>query len=451
MRGEREVERCLPVEPCIADWRNFRLLPEQVRPFEPRVFLGTEGRLLAERSPLRRAELPRRPFGELRHRIHIAGGARLGRADFQLRFRHPVSVMHVDLALSERDLFRPSPAHAGERVNGRRRIEEYSDRSIRCRGRKRIVDLIFGTGMAAAWKDSKTEVEFGGKRLSPKSFSRIGDGKERLFFVSAHRSMLISDGWASPFQKLTSDTPAVARIFSQNLFDRFSGKDAGTLFPVEKRLKREIREQIDNAIFHGGKVGIEEDPQHARRLRLVHGGMHLPFMTWTAGQREFTPLLLGLYHLLPSVQSRKRAGTDWVVLEEPEMGLHPQAVTAVLLLVLDLLWRGYRVVLSTHSPHVLTMLWMMRRLQEHGARAQRVCEAFGVTGSPPMLNVADAALKKDYRAYLLHFDNQSKVKSLDISTLDPGAEDERIAGWGGLTEYWSRFGEAVREAVNDSG
>jgi len=314
-----------------------------------------------------------------------------------------------------------------------------------------LVDLIFGTGMAAAWKDSKTEVEFGGKRLSPKSFSRIGDGKERLFFVPAHRSMLISDGWASPFQKLTSDTPAVARIFSQNLFDRFSGKDAGTLFPVEKRLKREIREQIDNAIFHGGKVGIEEDPQHARRLRLVHGGMHLPFMTWTAGQREFTPLLLGLYHLLPSVQSRKRTGTDWVVIEEPEMGLHPQAVTAVLLLVLDLLWRGYRVVLSTHSPHVLTMLWMMRRLQEHGARAQRVCEAFGVTGSPSMLNVADAALKKDYRAYLLHFDNQSKVNSLDISTLDPGAEDERIAGWGGLTEYSSRFGEAVREAVNDSG
>jgi hypothetical protein len=127
--------------------------------------------------------------------------------------------------------------------------------------------------------------------------------------------MLISDGWASPFQKLTADTPAVARIFSQTLFDRFSGKDAGTLFPVEKRLKREIREQIDAAIFHGGKVGIEEDAQHARRLRLVHGGMHLPFMTWTAGQREFTPLLLGLYHLLSSVQSRKRARTDWVVLK----------------------------------------------------------------------------------------------------------------------------------------
>ncbi len=70
-------------------------------------------------------------------------------------------------------------------------------------------------------------------------------------------------------------------------------------------------------------------------------------MTWTAGQREFTPLTLGLYHLLPSVKLRKREETDWVVLEEPEMGLHPQAVTVVMLLVLELLWRGYRVVWSS--------------------------------------------------------------------------------------------------------
>jgi hypothetical protein len=335
-------------------------------------------------------------------------------------------------------------------MDGRQLVDALRDAGHPVERSDALIDLIFGAGMAAAWKDGKTEVGFDGKRLAPKTFSRIGDGHERLFFVPAHRSMLISDGWASPFQKLTSDTPAVARIFSQTLFDRFSGKDAGALFPVERRLKREIREKIDEAIFHGGKVGIEEDAQHARRLRLIHGAMHLPFMTWTAGQREFTPLLLGLYHLLPSGQPKKRAGTDWVVIEEPEMGLHPQAVTAFLLLALELLWRGYRVVLSTHSPHVLTMLWMMRRLQEHGARAQRICEAFDVGGSRAMRNVAAAALNKDYRAYLLHFDEHSKVRSLDISDLDPGAEDERIAGWGGLTEYSSRFGNAVRDAVNDT-
>jgi hypothetical protein len=232
---------------------------------------------------------------------------------------------------------------------------------------------------------------------------------------------------------------------------RFSGKDAGTLFPVEKRLKKEIREQIDAAVFHGGKVGIEEDAQHARRLRLVHGKMHLPFMTWTAGQREFTPLLLALYHLLPSTKVRKREETDWVVLEEPEMGLHPQAITAVMLLVLDLLWRGYRVVLSTHSPHVLTMVWMMRRLQEHGARWQLLCEAFHVKAPPQLRAVAEAALGKDYQAHAMEFDPHGKVIARDISALDPDSDDPLEAGWGGLTSYSSRFGNAVRQAVNESG
>jgi hypothetical protein len=309
-----------------------------------------------------------------------------------------------------------------------------------------VVDLIFGTGMAAAWRNDSA-VSLGGKNISPRTLSRVGNGTERLFFVPAHRSMLISDGWAAPFQKLGSDTPAVARLFSQNLFDRFSGKDAGTLFPVEKRLKKEIRDQIDAAVFHGGKVGIQDDAQHTRRLRLVHEGMHLPFMTWTAGQREFTPLLLGLYHLLPSTKLRKRKETDWVVLEEPEMGLHPQAITAVMLLVLDLLWRGYHVVLSTHSPHVLTMVWMMQQLKAHGARWQLVCEAFGVRPSGQMQRVAEAALTKDYRAHLLEFDAEGKVVSKEISGLDPSAEDEREAGWGGLTGYSSRFGDAVRKAV----
>jgi hypothetical protein len=263
--------------------------------------------------------------------------------------------------------------------------------------------------------------------------------------------VLISDGWAAPFQKLTAETPVVARIFSQSLFDRFRGKDAKTLFPVDKVLKKEIREKINAAVFHNGQVGIEEDSQHAKRLRLVHGKMHLPFMTWTAGQREFTPLLLSLYGLLPSVTKRKHPHVKWVVIEEPEMGLHPQAITAVMLLVLDLLWRGYKVVLSTHSPHVLTAVWMLQRLKEHKARWQLVCEAFGVRANQQMQQVAEAALTKDFKVHLMAFDNDDEmVRSKDISSLDPDDPNDAVSGWGGLTEFSSRFGDVVRKAVNES-
>lgn len=313
-----------------------------------------------------------------------------------------------------------------------------------------LVDLVFGAGMGAGWRET-SEVSFNGRKITLATLGRIGGGTERVFYVPAHRSMLISDGWASPFQKLTSDTPVVARIFSQNLFDRFSARGEGPLFPLERVLKKEYRDQIDAAVFHGGRVAIEEDRQHAKRLRLAHGSMHLPFMTWTAGQREFTPLLLGLYHLLPPRKLLKQPDIEWVVIEEPEMGLHPQAITVVMLLVLDLLWRGYRVALSTHSPHVLTTLWMMRRLQEHHAGWQRVCDAFGVRPSGEMRRVAAEALGKEYRAHVLAFGDDAKVRSTDISSLDPEAEDERIAGWGGLTEFTSRFGDSVRRAVNESG
>lgn len=313
-----------------------------------------------------------------------------------------------------------------------------------------IIDLVFGPGMGKAWGDP-SKVQWGGKGITPANARHRGDpGRENLFFIPAHRSMLVSDGWAAPFQKLSPEVPVVARLFSQNLYGQFSDHEAGTLFPVKKRLKQQIRRQIDHAVFHGGSVGLEEDAQHQRRLRLVHGDMHLPFMTWTAGQREFTPLLLGLYHLLPHVKERKREDIDWVVIEEPEMGLHPQAVTAVLLLVLDLLWRGYRVVISTHSPHVLAAVWMLQRLKDYKARWQIVSEAFEAENASSLRDVAKAALAKDYRVHYLSFGEDARVCSKDISSLDAGDPDDDISGWGGLTELSSRFGDAVRRAASEA-
>lgn len=315
---------------------------------------------------------------------------------------------------------------------------------------EKLVDLIFGAGMGRSWTPGSSEVDLAGNKVAPELLSKTGESQERVFFVPAHRSMLIQDGWAAPFQKLTAETPVVARMFSQQLFDLFSSRDAGALFPLDRVLKKAYREKIDAAVFHGGTVAMEEDVQHARRLRMSHGGMQLPFMTWTAGQREFTPMLLGLYHLLPPRKKLKQEHIDWVVIEEPEMGLHPQAVTVVMLLVLDLLWRGYRVVLSTHSPHVLATVWMLRQLAEHKANPKRLCEAFDVKASPEMLTVVKAALKKDYRAHFMSFGKDGKVQSLDISTLDVTSEDERLAGWGGLTSYTSKIGDAVRMAVNEA-
>jgi len=313
-----------------------------------------------------------------------------------------------------------------------------------------LIDLIFGVGMAPGWSDGHSRVVFDGKALT---FSRLRRRTPvttgRAFFVPAHRAMLISDGWAAPFQKLSAETPVVARLFSQRLFELFSGRVEDELFPVERLLKGEYRELLNAAVFHGGHVKLEME-RHAYRLKLTHGKSDLPLMTWSSGQREFTPLLLGLYDVLPPRKQQKHPHIDWIIVEEPEMGLHPQAISVFMLLVLDLLWRKYNVVLSTHSPLILDVIWMMKRLQEISAGEKYVCDAFGVEHTQAVRKVAQVALSKSFKTYLLAFGSDSQVTSTDISQLDPGAENLEEAGWGGLTGFSTRFGDVVRAAANEA-
>jgi len=318
---------------------------------------------------------------------------------------------------------------------------------------KNILDLSFGEGMATAWRDDDTRVSFDGKSVVPASWTKGLKRKEHggVFFIPAHRALLLAEGWPAPFLKLNADTPVVARLFSQNLYQRFSGRQAAALFPVERILKEQYRGLIDDAVFHGGRVELEKDGLRYRlRLAFPDAGVNLPFMTWTAGQREFTPLLLGLYHVLPPRKLKKRSEIDWVVIEEPEMGLHPQAIAVFMLLVLDLLWRGYRVVISTHSPLVLDIVWALRRMHEHHGKWQLLAEAFGLRASQGVRRVMVHALEAQYRVYFLEIAPGShRASTRDISNLDPEAVDDNEASWGGLTGFSSRFGEAVRTAVNE--
>jgi len=318
---------------------------------------------------------------------------------------------------------------------------------------KSLLDLTFGEGMSAAWTEGQTVVRFDGSSITPGSWMKGLKRKQQgsVFFIPAHRALLLAEGWPAPFMKLNADTPVVARLFSQNLYQRFSGRQAAPLFPVERILKEEYRELIDDAVFHGGTVQLEKEGLRYRLRLAFKEGVALPFMTWTAGQREFTPLLLGLYHVLPPRKAAKRPEIDWVVIEEPEMGLHPHAIAVFMLLVLDLLWRGYRVVISTHSPLVLDAVWAIRLLGRHKAGAKLLSEAFAVKRPTAVRPVMEHALRAHYRVHYLEIDPESRrVTARDISGLDPASLDDNEATWGGLTGFSSRFGTAVRQAVNEA-
>jgi hypothetical protein len=174
---------------------------------------------------------------------------------------------------------------------------------------------------------------------------------------------------------------------------------------------------------------------------------NLPFMVWSAGQREFVPLLLGFYWLMPPTKVSTRGEIQWVVLEELEMGLHPRAISVVVLLVLELVVRGYRVCLSTHSPQVLDALWALKHLRENHAPPAAFVDIFEAPKTPPMRDLASVAMEKEVRVY--YFNPKTGTAS-DISNLDPSAMMEAEAGWGGLSEFTSRANEAVARAVTNA-
>lgn len=312
-----------------------------------------------------------------------------------------------------------------------------------------FLEVYLGQGMSKAWR-SASRLEIDGKPTNVEGLLKSKAGPEGVFYIPAHRALLLAEGWPAPFLKLNADHPAVARQFSQELYEIFANPRNEQLFPMERKLKGEIRASIDRSVYHGAKVRVGRDgPRKRLELGFADDSAGLPFMTWSSGQREFTPLLLGLYHLLPERMLPKRADIDWVVIEEPEMGLHPEAIRTVMLLVLELRHRGYKVILSTHAPLVLDVAWAVAALRSHGADPRLLADAFGVE-SPDgkFLEVMNSAIKSSFRVHLMkHAGAESRVVSKEITDLDPSSDDPDLRGWGGLTGLSGGFGDVVARAV----
>ena len=311
-----------------------------------------------------------------------------------------------------------------------------------------FMDLYFGEGMSGIWGKSSTF------SVNGKSHPLIDYAKpsgraskdESLFFIPAQRVVSLRNGQTQTFNEFRYGDPFTIRAFSEKVHqlvqNEFGHEPA--LFPRKNRLPASLRDPISDHIFGGGQLAIETKEYSKRVVLKVQGSDHgLPFLAWSAGQREFTPLLLGIYWLCPPAAVARRNKLKWAVIEELEMGLHPQAISAVMVLVMELLARNYKVCISTHSPHVLDVIWALQFLQKNGGTAKDVREIFGLASGNSANAVTQAALTKKFKTY--YFQRDGVVR--DISGLDPGAEDTAESGWGGLSEFSGKVGDIVAKVA----
>lgn len=317
---------------------------------------------------------------------------------------------------------------------------------------KGFLSLYFGEGMEhLSGPDTVIQLD-GQTRSLDKLFERRKGNRERIedmFYVPAQRVMALRDGLTRTFLEFRSGDPYVVRDFSDKLHRLVQTEfaKAEKLFPQANRLNGHLRKLVDDAFFRGFSLELSRDSTYQKKLVLKREAVQLPFMAWSAGQREFSPLLLGLYWLMPAGKVSRRDNLKWVVIEEPEMGLHPQAISAFMALVLELLRRGYRVCLSTHSPHVLDVVWALQTLKTHGGTEKDVLRLLGMPRNPAMKAIASSALEKTISVQYF----KPGIGAVDISPLDPGSDRADMAGWGGLTEFSASIGDIVAEVVARQG
>ena len=320
---------------------------------------------------------------------------------------------------------------------------------------EKILNVYYGEGMSNIW-NRDTKIVYDSVSYSQTWLPKKAENTdETLFYVPAQRILSISDGRPKNFMEFDNSTPYILRSFSETLrlFIQHGMGSSNILFPKKNRLKDFQKESFDSSIFHNAQVVMEERSGQKKMLLNVDN-MSIPFMAWSAGQKEFMPLLLAFYCLSGSPSKVvKKERYKYVVIEEPEMGLHPTAIISIILQVLELIQTGgYKVIVSTHSPVFLEFAWAFNLLKSNKSkRNNALYDIFNIPKSSPVRSMLSGVFNKSIKTfYFMRNTDTSKVKSYDISTLDVTNIDNIIAEWGGLSEFSSRVSEVVSKYMVDN-
>lgn len=315
----------------------------------------------------------------------------------------------------------------------------------------KILNVYYGDGMAPIWKNS-TSVIFDGTFFDKKQIPlKPQSDNETVFYVPAQRILSISDGRPKNFMEFDSSSPYIHRIFSETLrlFMQNGLGQSNTIFPLSNRLKGHMKKSLNASIFHNAKVVMEERSGQKKMLLQVDD-VNIPFMSWSAGQKEFMPLLLAFYCLSgPPSKVIKREKYKYVIIEEPEMGLHPRAIVSVILQILELLQDGYQVILSTHSPMFLEFAWAFNLLKNVSTKYKALNELFNVPENSSIGTMLSGIFEKTINTYYFKRTKTGKVVSVNISSLDAGSSNSIIAEWGGLSSFASKASEVVSKHLNN--
>ena len=315
-----------------------------------------------------------------------------------------------------------------------------------------ILNAYYGDGMSKLWRES-TSATYGEKTYCGTSWllekGHEPSPKESLLYVPAQRILSISDGRPKNFMEFDAAAPYVLRHFSEALrlfFGQVTLMGDGVIgFKSDvggEHHQTILYSRAEQEIFNHADITIEEDRGQKKLFQRIDG-MRVPFMSWSTGQKEFMPLLFVFYRLVDGEQYK------YVIIEEPEMGLHPRAINTIILQLLIFMQAGYRIIVSTHSPMFLEFAWAFNFLKS--LKTPHFNEALAEILSMEVWEkgMTNEVSKKTIKTYFFQRKQDGRVISRDISSLDVDDDDTIVSEWGGLSSFASKASEVVSKYAPD--
>lgn len=314
------------------------------------------------------------------------------------------------------------------------------------------LDRFFGEGMHSIW-NGKSKICYNNDSykknfLDPMQGEKPYNAKEQLFYIPAQRVLCLQNGWPRFFSDYDDGIPYVIKHFSESLRrllenGNWDKDDDNTIFPQNNHLQKYLRKNYSDNIFNDGIIKL--DKRGKKKFKLEIDRAKISYMAWSAGQKEFMPLLLSFYWLCPAGGVGTRESIKYIVIEEPEMGLHPKAITSLILQIMDLMYRGYKVLISTHSPIFLEFAWAMKSFKDKQAKAQAqaLFDLFDIRKNPKLEKIFNDILENKIINTYYFKKEEKKVIVEDISSLDAGDNDKSISEWGGISEFAGKASDIV--------
>ena len=245
----------------------------------------------------------------------------------------------------------------------------------------------------------------------------------KIVYIPAQRSSSISEGRIKSSDDFVN-SPYVLIKFS-NYLQQYVKRKASEMLKASKK---------DFDFLKKAEINMQRS-SGSSRLEMTIDKRNIAYMSWSTGQREFVPLLMVLENFSTSKNK-------YIVIEEPELGLHPRAIIEFMFSVLKLMKRGVKVIISTHSSTPLDFVWAINHLKEKQADISNIADMFDFKIKDK--SVFDNLAEKEIKVYYFSPDKKTrKVFSKDISSLDVYSEDEDVSNWGGMSLSADRAGSIV--------